>query len=79
VQAQAPEGEDESVASGEGFTVCSCLEVGEDLGFGGLSMSSIFVQKYFLADARYALCDGLLTPYHGIQYHLKEWGWFLFW
>ena len=28
---------------------------------------------YYLADARFPLCDVLLVPYHGVQYHLKEW------
>ncbi|OJA11630.1 hypothetical protein AZE42_13458, partial [Rhizopogon vesiculosus] len=30
--------------------------------------------KYLLADARFPSCDGLLVPYHGIRYHLAEWG-----
>jgi hypothetical protein len=31
--------------------------------------------KYFLADAGYPLCHGLLIPYRsGIYYHLAEWG-----
>lgn len=30
--------------------------------------------KYLLADAGYALGDGLLTPYRGHRYHLREWG-----
>jgi hypothetical protein len=30
--------------------------------------------KYYLADAGFALCDTLLTPYRGIRYHLAEWG-----
>ena len=30
--------------------------------------------KYFLADAGYPLCDQLLVPYRGVQYHLSEWG-----
>jgi hypothetical protein len=31
--------------------------------------------KYFLADAGYPLCHGLLIPYRsGICYHLAEWG-----
>ena len=28
---------------------------------------------YYLADAGYAVSDKLLTPYHGVQYHLAEW------
>lgn len=28
---------------------------------------------YFLADAGFPLCDMLLTPYWGVQYHLQEW------
>jgi len=30
--------------------------------------------KYFLADAGYPLCPGLLTPYRSVRYHLAEWG-----
>lgn len=30
---------------------------------------------YDLADTGYAGSDTLLVPYHGVQYHLKEWGW----
>lgn len=30
--------------------------------------------KFYLADAGFALCDTLLTPYRGIRYHLAEWG-----
>jgi hypothetical protein len=29
--------------------------------------------KYYLGDAGFPLCDHLLVPYHGVQYHLKEW------
>ena len=29
---------------------------------------------FYLADAGFASCDSLLVPYHGVQYHLKEWG-----
>jgi len=29
--------------------------------------------KYYLADAGFALCRELLTPYSGKRYHLKEW------
>ena len=28
---------------------------------------------YYLADAGFPLCDGLLVPYRGVHYHLKEW------
>lgn len=28
--------------------------------------------KYFLADAGYALKKGILTPYRGVRYHLRE-------
>jgi hypothetical protein len=31
------------------------------------------VGRYLLADAGFPLCDALMTPYHGIHYHLKEW------
>lgn len=30
--------------------------------------------RYFLADAGFPQCDMLMTPYHGVRYHLKEWG-----
>ena len=30
--------------------------------------------KYYLVDAGYPSCDQLLTPYHGVRYHLTEWG-----
>ena len=30
--------------------------------------------KYYLADAGFGICDALLVPYHGIHYHLVEWG-----
>ena len=30
-------------------------------------------QQYFLANAGFPLCDMLMTPYHGVRYHLKEW------
>lgn len=29
--------------------------------------------KYFVADAGFANCDALLTPYRGTRYHLREW------
>jgi DDE superfamily endonuclease len=29
--------------------------------------------SYYLADAGFPLCDGLLVPYRGTRYHLKEW------
>jgi len=28
--------------------------------------------KYYLADAGYAICDSLLVPFQGVQYHLWE-------
>lgn len=30
--------------------------------------------KYFLADAGFPICEGLLIPYRGARYHLQEWG-----
>jgi hypothetical protein len=30
--------------------------------------------KYYLADVGFAACDELLVPYHGVCYHLAEWG-----
>ena len=35
---------------------------------------AIPASKYFLADAGFPNCEGLLIPYHGIHYHLQEWG-----
>ena len=29
---------------------------------------------YYLGDAGFPLCGGILTPYHGKYYHLAEWG-----
>ena len=29
--------------------------------------------KYYLADAGYPICDALLVPFCGVQYHLWEW------
>lgn len=31
--------------------------------------------KYYLVDAGFGICNALLVPYHGICYHLLEWGW----
>lgn len=30
--------------------------------------------KYFLANAGFPICEGLLIPYRGVRYHLQEWG-----
>jgi hypothetical protein len=30
--------------------------------------------KYFLANAGYPLCPGLLVPYRSVRYHLAKWG-----
>ncbi|KAK5833097.1 hypothetical protein PVK06_016909 [Gossypium arboreum] len=30
------------------------------------------VGKYYLADAGYGICNGYITPYRGVRYHLKE-------
>ena len=30
--------------------------------------------KYYIADAGFALCDTLLVPYRSVRYHLAEWG-----
>ena len=30
--------------------------------------------KYYLADARFPIRETLLVPYHGVHYHLAEWG-----
>ena len=32
------------------------------------------VGKYYLTDAGFPACDALLVPYHGVWYHLAEWG-----
>jgi hypothetical protein len=33
-----------------------------------------YMKVQYLADAGFPLCDGLLVPYRGVRYHLKEWG-----
>lgn len=33
----------------------------------------VIAGKYYLADAGFASCDELLTPYRGVRYHLAEW------
>ena len=38
------------------------------------SMLIIVIGRYYIADAGFALCDTLLTPYRKVRYHLKEWG-----
>jgi hypothetical protein len=35
----------------------------------------ILANKYYLADAGFLICDALIIPKHGAQYHLIEWGW----
>jgi hypothetical protein len=30
--------------------------------------------KYYLTDSGFPASQQLLVPYHGTQYHLKEWG-----
>ncbi|KAG8382550.1 hypothetical protein BUALT_Bualt05G0089000 [Buddleja alternifolia] len=30
--------------------------------------------KYYLCDNGYTNCEGFLTPYRGVRYHLKDWG-----
>ena len=30
--------------------------------------------EFYLADASFGACDGLLVPFQGAQYHLEEWG-----
>jgi len=32
----------------------------------------MFVGKYYLGDAGFMLKPQILTPYHGVRYHLKE-------
>lgn len=39
-----------------------------------LSDFRIPLHKYYLADAGFALCDTLITPYRNTHYHLAEWG-----
>ena len=47
---------------------------------GALFLSSCFndltipTGKFYLANAGFGTCDALLVPYHGVQYHLIEWG-----
>ena len=33
-----------------------------------------FEGRYYLCDNGYANCDGFLTPYKSVRYHLQEWG-----
>jgi hypothetical protein len=58
----------------------ACFEEGQ----GGFVTSWVFESAqnsdfiipegcYYLADTGYANSDSLLVPYHGVQYHLKEW------
>jgi hypothetical protein len=35
---------------------------------------TIPVGKYFLADAGFPICEGLLIPYRGVCHHLQVWG-----
>ncbi|KNE93242.1 hypothetical protein PSTG_13355 [Puccinia striiformis f. sp. tritici PST-78] len=37
-----------------------------------LAQIVLAVKKYVLADTGYGLWQGLMTPYQGVQYHLKE-------
>ena len=30
--------------------------------------------KFYLADAGFGACDGLLVPFQGARYHFAEWG-----
>ena len=30
------------------------------------------VSKYYLGDAGYGIRNGIITPYRGVRYHLKE-------
>lgn len=46
---------------------------GRVLGDAVLKKIPLFHNKYFLADAGYALTRMTLTPYRGVRYHLKEW------
>ena len=32
------------------------------------------VGKYYLTNTGFPACDALLVPYHGVRYHLAEWG-----
>ena len=32
------------------------------------------IWNYYLCDNGYANCDGFLTPYKAVRYHLKDWG-----
>ena len=53
----------------EGSALDACVygdAIGTDL--------PIPTRKYLLADAGFPQELGLLVPYHGVQYHLTEWG-----
>jgi len=32
------------------------------------------VDRYYLADAGFPICDALIIPKQGVHYHLAEWG-----
>ncbi|KAL8498142.1 hypothetical protein ACS0TY_021465 [Phlomoides rotata] len=33
----------------------------------------VFMEKYYLCDNGYPNCEGFLTPYKRVMYHLSEW------
>lgn len=39
-----------------------------------LSDFAIPLGRGYLADAGFGICDALLVPFCGVQYHLAEWG-----
>ena len=51
-------------SAADGLLSCDALQKGLTIPEG----------KYLLADAGFPTSQKLLTPYHGVQYHLPEWG-----
>ena len=53
----------------DGLTVDSTM-------FHDACLTDLFVLqgKYYLADAGFLTCNSLFIPFHGLRYHLAEWG-----
>lgn len=39
-----------------------------------MSIVNVLIGNYYLCDNGYANCEGFLTPFKSVRYHLKEWG-----
>ncbi len=44
--------------------------------YGHSQLVDLFIPagKVYLADVGFGICDSILVPYRGVQYHLAEWG-----